>query len=364
MPSLRQIRLASGLILFTYATLHFANHALGNISVAAMDSGARLPEAGLAVAAGRADPLRCPVHPHGSGLLGALRAPTIPLDADRGDPARARPRHSVPARRPFRRDARVAQPSTEPRRPIRRSSTASGSAGRRAGSGRSCCCSMVWTHGCIGMNFWLSLKPSYPRSQHACFAFAVLLPALALLGRLAGRQGDPGDRERPRLAGARTHARACRDACAERRLLDRERAMDPRLLVAALAGAVAARRRSPLARARVGTIRLTYPDRAIRAPRGLTILEASLRNNIPHAHVCGGRGRCSTCRIRVMASERRSADRERRRAGGARAHRAGPDVRLACQLRPTATSPSCRCCRQRDRSRPFGAAASPMGDER
>jgi adenylate cyclase len=39
MPSLRQTRLATGLVLFTYVTLHFANHALGNISVEAMEDG-------------------------------------------------------------------------------------------------------------------------------------------------------------------------------------------------------------------------------------------------------------------------------------------------------------------------------------
>ena len=39
MPSLRQIRLATGLVLYVYVTLHFANHALGNISVGAMESG-------------------------------------------------------------------------------------------------------------------------------------------------------------------------------------------------------------------------------------------------------------------------------------------------------------------------------------
>jgi adenylate cyclase len=51
---------------------------------------------------------------------------------------------------------------------------------------------------------------------------------------------------------------------------------------------------------RVGTIGLTYPDRIIRVPQGLSLLEASLRNGVPHAHVCGGRGRCSTCRIRIL----------------------------------------------------------------
>src|SRR3977135_846968 len=37
--TLRQIRLASGAVLFTYLVSHFLNHALGNISVEAMESG-------------------------------------------------------------------------------------------------------------------------------------------------------------------------------------------------------------------------------------------------------------------------------------------------------------------------------------
>jgi ferredoxin len=51
---------------------------------------------------------------------------------------------------------------------------------------------------------------------------------------------------------------------------------------------------------RRGLVTLTYPNRSVRVPRGLSVLEASLRYNIPHAHVCGGRGRCSTCRIRIL----------------------------------------------------------------
>ena len=37
--SVRKVRLACGLVLFTYVTLHFLNHALGSISVAAMERG-------------------------------------------------------------------------------------------------------------------------------------------------------------------------------------------------------------------------------------------------------------------------------------------------------------------------------------
>src|SRR5258708_6173239 len=40
--SLRQIRLASGAVLFSYLVSHFLNHALGNISMAALASGVYL----------------------------------------------------------------------------------------------------------------------------------------------------------------------------------------------------------------------------------------------------------------------------------------------------------------------------------
>ena len=36
---LRQVRLISGLVLFTYITLHLTNHALGNISLDVMERG-------------------------------------------------------------------------------------------------------------------------------------------------------------------------------------------------------------------------------------------------------------------------------------------------------------------------------------
>ena len=106
-------------------------------------------------------------------------------------------------------------------------------------------------------------------------------------------------------------------------------------MAALLAAAILARGLRRLREHWVGSILLTYPDRVVRVRRGLSVLEASLINGIPHAHVCGGRGRCSTCRIRVLgdlsalppvsAAEQAVLDRIR----------AGPGVRLACQLRPT-----------------------------
>jgi adenylate cyclase len=67
----------------------------------------------------------------------------------------------------------------------------------------------------------------------------------------------------------------------------------------------------------------------------MSVLEASRSAGIPHASVCGGRGRCSTCRIRLGDGAERqpppSADEARvlKRIG------ANASVRLACQLRPS-----------------------------
>jgi adenylate cyclase len=66
------------------------------------------------------------------------------------------------------------------------------------------------------------------------------------------------------------------------------------------------------------------------------VLEASLRSNMPHASVCGGRARCSTCRIRVIGDcSELPAPSQREAFVLNRVGAADPSIRLACQLRPT-----------------------------
>src|SRR5262249_39110685 len=114
------------------------------------------------------------------------------------------------------------------------------------------------------------------------------------------------------------------------------------VLTGLFAGAVAAVLLARLVRRawqrRRGLLRIGYPDgRFLEVMPGTSVLEASRLAGIPHAHVCGGRGRCSTCRVRVR-SEIGSIDppgedeqRVLRRIG------APSNVRLACQLRPRRT---------------------------
>ncbi len=195
-------------------------------------------------------------------------------------------------------------------------------------------CLVVWIHGCIGLHFWLKLKPGYTKVKNLLLSFAVLLPPLTLLGyyqggrlilRLAESSSWRAENSTPGRIGTPD----------ENALLIHIRNDTLVTLAALLAAAFLARGLRRLGEHWVGSIVLTYPDRAVRVRRGLSVLEASLINGIPHAHVCGGRGRCSTCRIRILgdlsalppmsAAEKAVLDRIH----------AGVGVRLACQLRPT-----------------------------
>jgi adenylate cyclase len=74
----------------------------------------------------------------------------------------------------------------------------------------------------------------------------------------------------------------------------------------------------------------------VAVPPGFSVLEASRWAGIPHASVCGGRGRCSTCRVRVTKGAEQLAPpgpieaRTLERIGNP------VGVRLACQIRPQA----------------------------
>lgn len=80
------------------------------------------------------------------------------------------------------------------------------------------------------------------------------------------------------------------------------------------------------------SIHLLVDNRHIETEAGESILQASLRAGIPHTHVCGGRARCTTCRILLIDTRR--DDISVPTASEVRvAERFGftPDVRLACQ---------------------------------
>jgi adenylate cyclase len=194
---------------------------------------------------------------------------------------------------------------------------------------------LVWLHAVVGLHFWLRLKPAYRQLRPILLVAAVLLPVLALLGfALAGRQVEmrdqggyatfalPAEEPEPAPAEQEAHLDVLRSA-AELTYLG--------LVAIALSAPVArqlgARRRKALS--------IRYSDgNVVPIDPGMSVLDASRFAGIPHASVCGGRGRCSTCRVRVIAG---AGDLPRPAPDEARVLARigpGPDVRLACQLQP------------------------------
>jgi adenylate cyclase len=333
MPSLRQIRLSTGLVLFVYAALHFANHALGNISVGAMESGLVLQKLIWQSLPG-AVILYVSLLTHMSLGFWALyerrRFRWTRLEATQLVLGLSIPfllaDHVIGTRvglTQFGLEKGYAQELLK----FWVSSPFSGAL-------QAILLLIVWIHGCLGVHFWLALKPFYPRLKQPLFAAALLLPTLALLGYYQGGERTLVMAQDPAWRAGATSPEHVGTPAQAAVLMD-ERARTLAFLAAALAATLAARGFRQWRERRVGSIRLTYPDRTIRIARGFSVLEASLLNAVPHAHMCGGRGRCSTCRIRILGElADLPAPSAAEQAVLERVH-AGADVRLACQLRPT-----------------------------
>ncbi|MGH7601461.1 MAG: adenylate/guanylate cyclase domain-containing protein [bacterium] len=83
--------------------------------------------------------------------------------------------------------------------------------------------------------------------------------------------------------------------------------------------------------------RLYYlPDeREVETAEAETILQTSLRAGIPHAHACGGKARCSTCRVLILAGLEHCNPRNAKEKKLAERLHFGPEIRLACQTKLT-----------------------------
>ena len=193
---------------------------------------------------------------------------------------------------------------------------------------------VVWLHACVGVHFWWRIKPWYPRVMPWLYAVALLLPAMALagagvaLGSVLMILEDPA-KMKAAIDAVGAPSRA--EVADLQRLAAGLKWLALALLVAALLGRQV--REWILSRHRGVTLEYVGGP-AFSLPAGGTLLEASRRLGVPHASVCGGRGRCSTCRTHLGGSDigrLPPPDEEERRVLDRIA--AGQGVRLACQLR-------------------------------
>src|SRR6266567_438200 len=335
--SVRQVRLACGLVLFTYLVSHFVNHALGNISMDALAGGvyshtafwqfppvavlfyaAALVHAGLGVWAlyerrqfrwKAIEPLQ---------LVLGLSIPALIIAHIAG----VRLGHTLFGHEKLYPQVLYAYWIAAPYR-IRLMFAV---------------LLIAWIHSCIGLHFWLRMKAFYNTAAPYLLAAVVLIPTLAMLGLYQGGRSVIQDNNNDSAEWKASNlSRSQVGTAAEQAVLD---SITDYFLIGylGLLGLVMLGRGvRALNERRVGMINLSYGNgRTVRVPKGLSVLEASLRNNVPHASVCGGRARCSTCRIRVIGdcdalpepSQRETFVLNRVGVG------ADPAIRLACQLRP------------------------------
>lgn len=193
---------------------------------------------------------------------------------------------------------------------------------------------VAWSHGCIGVYLWLRLKRFFDRFRVAFFCTAIILPLLALLGfyqggtRMLVLAHDPAWRA-ANLSPWYVGVPPQNATLVWERNVSLEAALGLVILV------LFARALRAVREHRGALLRITYPDgRVARIPLGFSILDASRAARIPHANVCGGKGRCSTCRVRVIAGTGRIPGPGPVEQAVLQRIGAGPLVRLACQLRP------------------------------
>jgi adenylate cyclase len=190
---------------------------------------------------------------------------------------------------------------------------------------------IVWTHFCFGIHYWLRLQRWYAGGQPFFFAAALLIPTMALAGfAAAGNEMWPAIE---RVGGIQKYNLDLAGmTSADRARMQAWRAGLELGFWALLAATLLARwLRTQLG----GTYQLRHASgRVITAPIGRSILEAVRDAGLPHASVCGGRARCTTCRVRISEGLAALAAPERHEALALARIEAPPNVRLACQTRP------------------------------
>lgn len=327
----QKLRLASGLILFVYVLFHFLNHAAGLISISAMDT----------MQAGRQIITRSGV---GSTLLYAALLYHI-LQAlyllARRTTWRMAPWEFVQIATglyiPFYLFAHIA---------FTRGANSVYAVNDyyayellllwpAGGAVYSMLMVVVWAHGCVGLHYWLRMVSWYRRWQAVLLGAAVALPLLAITGF---------------VSAGRTMQRLAQDPDivadivetvnwpSNNKLLFLQTVSDWMVwsfygLLAIILVWYAARFVYEKSQRRIV---IEYEDGSrVKSPSGPTLLEISRKENIPHASVCGGRARCSTCRVRIHSGGDDLPPAEGAELKTLESVKAPPDVRLACQIRPT-----------------------------
>jgi adenylate cyclase len=188
---------------------------------------------------------------------------------------------------------------------------------------------VVWAHGAIGLYSTLVLKRAWPRLAPIVVPLFFAIPILALLGF-----AHAGETVLARLAGddiwralVEQNLRIIQQMRHRLDVIESGVFLVYGIAVVLAVGVLVAN----IVRRRRSRVVVSY-DGGLTAfgHVGMSVLEVSRANHIPHASVCGGRARCGTCRIIVPADADLDPPAEAELATLRRV-KAPSDARLACQ---------------------------------
>ncbi|MGO7536415.1 adenylate/guanylate cyclase domain-containing protein [Rhizobium leguminosarum] len=334
--TIRRARLGSGLVIFIFVLLHLSNHAIGLISVAAADKAAHLFLAiwrnplgtaifyssvliHIALVLRAIYMRRSLVMPKGemAQIVLGLMIPLLLMDHVIG----TRIAHEFYG---YIDDYETVVGMLWIKNPAN-------------GLRQALAVVAVWIHGCIGIHFWLRYRSWYPDFAPLLLAIAILVPVLSLLGfvEMGRTLADPSYQQSMTVSA---YKEGINTRYASNPQVHREVAMIRAGLYGAFSASllivVIARARRKL-KERLDQVAVNYPGgEVIRVPRGFSVLEASRLGGLPHYAVCGGKGQCSTCRVQILGDYESLPIPDKMEQTTLKRINAGPDVRLACQLRP------------------------------
>ncbi|MEN3930007.1 adenylate/guanylate cyclase domain-containing protein [Microvirga sp. W0021] len=183
---------------------------------------------------------------------------------------------------------------------------------------------VVWVHSTIGLNHWLRSKVSYPNWSPVFWTLSLLIPSLALSGWVEGaRQVSYGMTEQQILSPQMATAKEAMYNTAHLTIWVIFGAFVLMILFARLLDWIKA-----------GPV-ISFADGSkVQAPAGATLLEISRLGKTSFAAVCGGRGRCTTCRCLITSgAETLPAPTGAELAALERMDHP-ENIRLACQIKP------------------------------
>ena len=195
----------------------------------------------------------------------------------------------------------------------------------------------VWVHGIIGITSMVKFHPVYQKYKNAFLVISWLLPILAVLGAFTASKELATGIENNKISMEQVYAASNIGKDLEAELMQTSDMLMLNYLYVLLAVTLFVFVVHQLRKA-FRKIKITYPNgKEVRVTKGTSILEASREHRIGHVSMCGGRGRCSTCRVRVMSDLEALPPRNGIERVVAERLSLQDNVRLACQLRPTSS---------------------------